>query len=274
MWLARGLLVLAVILATFEFGGSAAVGRTADSACSSQTGSNYSGDGASLWGSSTCRGAVRPPSGGKANGVGTSSNPPRDDYVMRVCARTGECVDEGVTVQPPPSAKAKPPRREPGKSDVARFLVGTPGVTVEPAAWTVAGAETNFMATSAGARTNSGTLLGQPVTVQFAPVSYHWAYGDGATRDTSAPGASWQASALPPFAATATSHVFAERGRYTVTVTVQFTARYQFAGEGWRPISGTLALTSKPVAVTVKSVRTVLVGHNCADRPSGPGCSP
>lgn len=205
----------------------------------------------------------------------TVSSSPPEDYVMRTCPRTDECVSEGVSVQLLPTAKPKGRQaREPGKSDVARFLVGTPGITVEPAQWTVAGAETNFVATSAGARTNSGTLLGQPVRVQFAAVVFHWNYGDGETRNTSVPGAGWKASAQLPFTATPTSHVFATRGRYTVTVTVDFTARYQFAGEGWRSIAGTLPLTSKPVVVTVKSASTVLVGHNCAERPSGPGCSP
>jgi hypothetical protein len=201
--------------------------------------------------------------------------PGSDGVTTRVCRSPGNCVDEQLLYitdrsKAPPSSKHA---AEPGKSDIARFLVGTPGVKVEPGAWTVAGAETNFMAISAEERTQSGTLLGQPVTVRFAPVAYRWAYGDGGKRTTAVPGMSWQASALPPFAATPTSHVFANRGSYAATVTVDFRAQYEFAGQGWRSIAGTLPLTSNPVTVTVKSVKTVLVGHDCAERPTAPGCS-
>ncbi len=115
-------------------------------------------------------------------------------------------------------------------------------------------------------------LLGQPVVVHFTPVGYAWKYGDGSERVTSTPGARWAASGQPAFSATPTSHVYAERGTYTVTVTVQFAARYQFAGEGWADIPGTLGLTSGPITVNVKGVKTVLVGHSCDENPSGPGC--
>ena len=168
---------------------------------------------------------------------------------------------------PPPAAAAGVP----GLDDVARFLVGNPTVTSEPSGWSVVGAQTNFIA-SAGERERSGVLLGQPVTVQFTPVAYAWRYGDGSGRTVSTPGASWAASGLPQFAMTATSHAYASRGVYTVTVTVAFSARYRFAGQGWAGIPGTLALTSDPVTVTVKGVKTVLVGKTCVENPTGPGC--
>jgi hypothetical protein len=154
---------------------------------------------------------------------------------------------------------------------VARFLVGNPTVTSEPAGWTIAGAETNFIA-SAGEREQAGELLGQPVTVHFTPVAYDWRYGDGMGQTATTPGRSWAASGLPNFSKTATSHAYANRGTYTVTVTVEFAARYQFAGQGWADIAGTLGLTSTPVTVTVKGVKTVLVGKTCEENPSGPGC--
>jgi hypothetical protein len=200
---------------------------------------------------------------------------PEDTVVTRVCYAPSDCVEKEFAQVENSPGKAAPKRRaEPGRSDVARFLVGTPTVEVEPGAWTVVGAQTNFVVTGARERTESGVLLGQPVAVRFAPVEYRWAYGDGETRSTSVPGATWQASASPPFAVTPTSHAFARRGGYAVTVEVEFTAQYRFAGESWRPIPGTLALTSKPVTVLVKSTSTVLVGHDCIQRPSGPGCSP
>jgi len=154
---------------------------------------------------------------------------------------------------------------------VARFLVGNPTATSEPGGWTIAGLETNFIA-SAGEREQTGTLLGQPVTVHFTPVAYDWIYGDGSGQTVATPGQSWAASGLPDFAKTATSHAYEDRGTYTVTVTVEFAARYEFAGQGWSDIPGTLGLTSDPITVTVKGVKTVLVGQTCDENPSGPGC--
>jgi len=160
-----------------------------------------------------------------------------------------------------------------GLNDVARFFVGSPSVVVEPSEWTVAGANTNFVATGAGEREASGTLLGQPVVVHFAPTSFTWVYGDGTSHTTASAGASWQASGTASFAATPTSHVFAARGSYQVTVTVRFAARYRFAGQGWATIAGTLPLTSAPATVTVKGVKAVLVAHDCNEDPDGIGCN-
>ncbi|AYG02487.1 PKD domain-containing protein [Gryllotalpicola protaetiae] len=154
---------------------------------------------------------------------------------------------------------------------MARFLVGNPTVVSEPDGWTIAGAETNFIA-SAGEREQAGELLGQPVTVHFTPVAYDWRYGDGMGQSAATPGLTWEASGLPAFSRTPTSHAYAERGTYAVTVTVEFAARYQFAGQGWADIAGTLGLTSDPITVTVKGVKTVLVGKTCDENPSGPGC--
>jgi hypothetical protein len=159
----------------------------------------------------------------------------------------------------------------PGIRDVARFLVDPPTAVSEPGGWTIVGAETNFIA-GAGEREQAGTLLGQPVVVHFTPVGYEWRYGDGAARTTSSPGATWQASGQPDFAKTATSHAYAARGAYTVTVTVEFAARYRFAGQSWADIPGTLGLTSAPIVVNVKGVKTVLVGKTCDENPAGPGC--
>lgn len=159
----------------------------------------------------------------------------------------------------------------PGLRDVARFLGAVPKASVEPGAFTLAGANTNFIA-AAGERERSGELLGQPVTVRFSPVSYVWSYGDGGSQTTSAPGSTWAASGLGEFAKTPTSHVYESRGSYEATVDIAFSAQFRFAGRPWVTIPGTLGLTSEPIVVTVKGVKAVLVGHSCDEKPSGPGC--
>jgi hypothetical protein len=182
------------------------------------------------------------------------------------CDSPDNCPGSAAPGTPPPPGPGTP-----ALSDVARFLKGNPTASYEPGGFTLAGVETNFIA-SAGEREQSGQLLGRPVVVHFTPVEYLWRYGDGMGQATTSPGATWQASDLPNFAKTATSHVYQERGVYTATVTVEFAARYQFAGQAWVDIPGTLGLTSGPLTVTVKGVKTVLVGKMCDENPTGPGC--
>jgi hypothetical protein len=200
--------------------------------------------------------------------------PTGDEPLSNKCPVEDDCVGSA----PPSQEQPDEPPTAPGAAitlgldDVARFLVGSPSVVVEPSEWTVAGANTNFVAMGAGERETSGTLLGQPVVVHFAPTSFTWVYGDGTSRTTASAGASWQASGTASFAPTPTSHVFAARGSYQVTVTARFSARYRFADQGWTTVAGTLPVTSAPVTVTVKGVKAVLVAHDCNEDPGGIGC--
>lgn len=221
----------------------------------------------------TTPGAEAPPNPhSDAQSAGAEATEPEHEYITGVgtwasrCDSPDNCPGATAPATPPPSAPGTP-----ALSDVARFLKGAPTATYEPGAFTLAGAETNFIA-AAGEREQSGQLLGRPVVVHFTPVAYDWRYGDGTEQITTTPGATWQASDLPNFAKTATSHVYQTRGVYTATVTVEFAARYQFAGQGWVAIPGTLGLTSGPLTVTVKGVKTVLVGKTCDENPTGPGC--
>ena len=58
---------------------------------------------------------------------------------------------------------------------------------------------------------STGTLLGQPASVRFTPVAFHWNYGDGKAATRSTKGATWEALGIPEFGRTPTSHVY-ERG--------------------------------------------------------------
>lgn len=118
----------------------------------------------------------------------------------------------------------------------------------------------------------TGELLGFPAAVRFTPVGYVWDYGDGTTGNTVTGGASWEALGVPELSKTATSHVYAGRGEYTVTASVVLSAEYRFAGRPWRPIAGTLEITGSPSPVSVKTARTVLVRGSCLKFPNDPGC--
>jgi len=155
--------------------------------------------------------------------------------------------------------------------DIASFRPATPGNGMEPAGWAIEGLPANFVA-AASIEVVSGTLLGQPADVRFTPVGYRWAHSDGAVVEASTSGATWAALGLREFSETATSHVYAASGVYTVELEVVLRAEYRFAGSAWRAIAGTLTVAGEPQRVLVGEVDTVLTRGDCNANPTGPGC--
>ncbi|KQV07588.1 hypothetical protein ASC63_10125 [Leifsonia sp. Root112D2] len=156
-------------------------------------------------------------------------------------------------------------------SDLVSFAPATPTISMEPNGWGVVGLPTNFVARAVGDM-QSGMLLGYQASVRFTALSYTWNYGDGGSRTTSASGATWRALGVPEFSATDTSHVFTRSGVYPVRLTVNYGAEYRYAGQGWRQVIGTVAASSGVLDVVVGEAKTVLVNHDCAANPHGPGC--
>lgn len=155
--------------------------------------------------------------------------------------------------------------------DIASFRPAEPGNGMEPGGWAVVGLPANFVAESS-VQTLSGTLLGRPAEVRFHPVAYRWTHSDGAVVQTSTPGSTWEALGQAEFTETATSHVYAASGEYTVDVAVVFVAEYRFDGSVWRWIDGTLSVPGAPQSVLVGEFDTVLVTGDCGVAPDGPGC--
>ena len=156
-------------------------------------------------------------------------------------------------------------------TDIATFRP-TPGVQhMQPDGWTIPGLETNFYAVT-GTRVVNGTLLGQSAAVRFTPVSFHWSYGDGKTATRSTKGGTWKSLHVAEFERTPTSHVYAHDGRFTIRLVIDFAAEYRFAGGPYYPISGVIPLRANDLHITVDGAKTVLVEHDCAANPSGPGC--
>ena len=178
----------------------------------------------------------------------------RDDFTIN-CAPGTPC-DPNLVVQ---------------ISDLVNFRPITPTQGMEPNGWTVIGLPTNFVA-GASVHTLSGSLLGFPADVRFAPVGYRWDYGDGGHDSSSTGGATWAALNLPEFSETATSHSYRETGSFTITLRVSFAAEYRFDGQTWRNVRGTLAVPASPLTVVAGEARTVLVDRECTRNPSGPGC--
>ncbi|MCU1409240.1 MAG: hypothetical protein JWM23_1320 [Microbacteriaceae bacterium] len=156
-------------------------------------------------------------------------------------------------------------------SDLVSFTPATSASAMEPFGWTVVGLPTNFFA-SASVHTRSGLLLGFPAEVRFTPVGYRWDYGDGSARNSTSGGETWATLGLPEFSETATSHSFRDRATRVITLTVSYGAEYRFASQGWRSISGTLAVPADPLTAVVGDAHTVLIDRDCLRGPHGPGC--
>jgi hypothetical protein len=182
--------------------------------------------------------------------------------------RAGGRPEFWVEYTPPPAAPGAPAIT---LDDIASFRPAVGSDHTEPDGWTVVGLHTNFYS-DARTHTVEGTLLGAPASVRFTPRSWTWDYGDGSTRTSARPGASWSALGVPEFEQTATSHVYATAATATVRLTIGFGAEYRLAGGEWTPIAGTLAVPAPPVALTARAADTVLVGADCGRDPGGPGC--
>jgi hypothetical protein len=142
---------------------------------------------------------------------------------------------------------------------------------MEPNGWTIAGLDTNFYA-SGGTHIKEGTLLGQPASVRFTPVEWHWSYGDGAAASHPYPGGTWAAQGVREFDATPTSHVYERYGTYSVDLDVDFAPEYRFAGGPWVPVAGRVTAPANRLVITVGDAKTVLVERECTRNPTGPGC--
>lgn len=194
-----------------------------------------------------------------SNGNQGSGDQPADPPVDPVDAACGVFIDIcQITVTTPVTL-----------ADIAAFRPGTASHGMQPNGWAVIGLPTNFFS-NGGAQIDTGTLLGQSAEVRFTPVGWAWNYGDGTSRTAASPGQRWSADA--EFEPTATTHVFEQRGTYTVTLTVRYRAEWRVAGGSWVPISGILSLPAPPQQVLVTGARTVLVDEDCRANPTGPGC--
>ncbi len=155
-------------------------------------------------------------------------------------------------------------------TDIARFVPTSATLSAEPQNIAVVGLPANFVS-SAKTETVPGTILGRALTIRFTPVNHRFDYGDGEHRDSTSPGAAWDAAGQAQFTPTDTSHVYKTPGTYTATVTTTYSAEIDL-GTGWIPIAGTLTGPPASQDIRVVKARTALVQNTCAERPSAPGC--
>jgi hypothetical protein len=131
---------------------------------------------------------------------------------------------------------------------------------MEPNGWMIVGLDTNFYAT-VGNEAINGTLLGQPASVRFTPVAWHWNYGDGASATRATAGATWASQDIQQFDPTTTSHVYRKAGTYSIDLSIEFGAEYKYASGAWTPVDGTITVPANRLRATAGSAKTVLVGR-------------
>ena len=183
--------------------------------------------------------------GGSRGGAGTPPPPP---------LRDGYTITAPITL-----------------ADLVNFTAVAGIDHMEPDGWMVVGLNTNFYATvESGVQT--GLLLDLPASVRFTAERYRWSYGDGGSATRSTRGSSWEASGVGEFDRTATSHVYRTAGTYSIDLAIDYRAEYQYAGGPWVSISGTVPVAANRLVAAAGAANTVLVGHDCAQHPSGPGC--
>lgn len=250
-------------------GGSVGEGEATLHGSLSQPGSPGSSGGSGSGGSGGGGAGGGGNGGGGANVDAPDTLLERCNYFISLRCQLDSGRPRGETA--PPTAAPTPPTRPITINDIASFRPA-PGVQyMQPDGWTVPGLHTNFYAV-VGTQVVDGTLLGQPASVRFTPVAYHWNYGDGSSATLGTAGSTWQSLGVAEFDATPTSHVYDVEGEYVIRLTIDFAVEYRFAGGHFIPLSGRIPLPANELRITVGGAKTVLVEQDCAVNPAGPGC--
>jgi hypothetical protein len=175
-----------------------------------------------------------------------------------VCdVRDGALLNPRVPVEPGEPAAPEDQAAVVTIADLARFLPATAELHAEPNGWAVVGVPANLWV-EVSAMTVSGALLDETAQVRFTPQAYRFDYGDGTSRSTSSPGASWSALGQEELTETPTGHVYTSRGDRSATVTVVYSAQYRFAAGPWTAVAGAVSGTTPPQRVLVVVERTAL----------------
>lgn len=203
--------------------------------------------------------------GGAGSGAGhVLTDAERAALLDAICVSAGQCdVRSAAALNPlivlpdPGAGGAAATTPAVTIDDLARFLPATAALHVEPNGWAVVGVPANFWIES-GAVTVSGALLGDTAQVRFTPQAYRFDYGDGSSRTSAIPGASWAALRRPELTTTPTSHVYGARADVRATGTAVYTAAYRFADGPWIGVSGAVSGSTPPQRVLVVTERTAL----------------
>lgn len=135
--------------------------------------------------------------------------------------------------------------------EIAQATAPPATVGAEPGATSYVNIPNNFYATS-GATTETVTLIGTPVTLEYTPTSYSWKFGDG----NSGTGPGVKNASLGQ--AGAVEHEYRRQGDYAVTVTTSFEVRASVAGGQSITLSVPVTSTSEPHNLDVGEIQSTV----------------
>lgn len=147
-----------------------------------------------------------------------------------------------------------------------RLPLPAPAVHMQPdTGWVLVNKET-IAYTDPAPVTLTTELLGRTVTVEATPSRFTYEWGDGSRPDvTSDPGA--------PYPAFDVFHVYEDLGEVAISITTEWSGRYQVEGDPqWREVTGTATTTATGPVFEVREVRTRLVTGLCTDDPRPADC--
>ena len=107
--------------------------------------------------------------------------------------------------------------------------------------------------------TETVQLLNRQITFDIEPAEFTWTLGDGSTLSTTDPGRAWR-SGLPMDEYV--SHRYAKAGTVQLWLTTPWSARWRLPNGPWRPVDGTVDITSPPQQLEVTTARPQLVSYD------------
>ncbi|MFC0644056.1 PKD domain-containing protein [Cellulomonas phragmiteti] len=151
------------------------------------------------------------------------------------------------------------------QEDFRSLPLPAPTLTLQPdRGWVLINIET-IVSTDPAPVTLRTDLLGYGVTVQATPTRWEYHFGDGHTLTTDSPG--------HPYPHHDTFHRYQQPGTYAITLTAQWTGRYQIDGSPiWRDINGTALTTTTSAPFTAEERTSRLVAGPCTATPTPPDC--
>ena len=109
------------------------------------------------------------------------------------------------------------------------------GLAVEPPGGkTLVNLETNFYTLDTRLISKDVTIAGKQVTIEAAPTTYRFHFGDGTSTDTASPGR--------PYPHLDVTHSYARPGEVAVSLDTTYGGRYRIGNGGWVSIAETLTV--------------------------------
>ncbi|UZN03038.1 hypothetical protein [Cellulomonas sp. S1-8] len=151
------------------------------------------------------------------------------------------------------------------EADFRLLPLPAPALTMQPdRGWVLINIET-IVYTDPTPVTLRTELLGIGVTVEATPTRWTYDFGDGHDLVTRDPG--------QPHPNHDVFHEYEAPGTTTITLTAEWTGRYQIDGTPvWRDINGTATTTASTAPFTIEERTSRLVSGLCTDKPKPPDC--